>query len=105
MMPIFNHTPHIEKQTIEPIVASHATNIVPRANIGSLDTKMAPNPHEHVIQGLHVALGMVIPILTHLSIPIIYNYLPIRTITPCGQPDLIPWVSVPPKLHMPIYMP
>jgi hypothetical protein len=84
MMPVFNHTPHTKKQIVEHVVASHATNIVPRANYRSIGPQNDPTFHEHVIQGLHVALGMVLLILAHLSTPIIRNYIPIGTISPYG---------------------
>jgi hypothetical protein len=32
MMPVFDHTPHIEKQILELVIASHITSIVLGAN-------------------------------------------------------------------------
>jgi hypothetical protein len=90
MMPIFNHTPYSKKQIVELVVASHTTNIVPRTNYGSVKPQNGPTPHEHVVQGLHIALGVVLLVLTRFSTPVIKNYLPIKTISPCGQPDPIP---------------
>jgi hypothetical protein len=80
MMLIFDYTPHTEKQTDKPAVASHATNTMPRANYKYVGFQNDPTFHEHAIQGLHVALG----ILAHLFTPIIKNYLPIKTNSPYG---------------------
>jgi hypothetical protein len=96
-----HHTP----QTIELLVASHTTNTVFGANYESIEPQNGPTPHEHVIKGPHVAMGMVIPILTHLSTSIIKNYLPIRTISPCGQFDPAPLMSIPLELHLLVNMP
>ncbi len=105
MMPILDHTPYIEKQIIEHVVASHAINIVPKANCKFVKPQNGPTIHEHVIQSLRAILGMVLHVLAHLSTFVIRNYLPIRTISPCGQPNLAPWVLVPLKLHMFVDMP
>jgi hypothetical protein len=64
MKPIFDHTPHIKKQIVEHVVASRATNIVLGANYRFVKPQNDPTFHEHVIQGLHVAMGMVLPIFT-----------------------------------------
>jgi hypothetical protein len=67
MMPLFNHTPHTNKQIVEPIVASHATNIVFKANYRSVEPQNGLTPHEHIVQGLHAALGVaLLPIYPHL---------------------------------------
>jgi hypothetical protein len=105
MMHALDHTPHTKKQTAEPIVASHTTNIVLRTNYKFVKPQNGPTLHEHVVQGLHIIVGMVLPILTHLSTPIIKNYLPIKTISPYGQPNPTPWMSIPLKPHLPIDMP
>ncbi len=105
MMPILDHTPHIKKQIAKPIVASHATNIVLGANCRFARPQNGPTFHKHVIQGPHVALGMVLPMLTHLSTPVIRNYLPIGTISPCGQLDFTPWVLIPLEPHLHVDMP
>ncbi len=89
MMHVLNHTPHNEKQIAEPVVASHATNIMPRTNCRSIKPQNDPTPHEHAVQGPCVAMG-VIPIFAHLSTPIIMNYLPIGIVSPYGQPDPAP---------------
>jgi len=73
MKPIFDHTPHVKKQIVELVIAFHATNIVLGANYRSIKPQNGPIFHEHVIQGLHTALGMVLPIFAHLSTPIIKN--------------------------------
>jgi hypothetical protein len=78
---------------------------MPKTNYSSVKPQNDPTPHEHAVQGLHATLGVVLPILTHLSIPIVRNYLPIKIILPCGQPNLAPWVSIPPKPHMHVDMP
>jgi hypothetical protein len=104
MMPIFYHTPDIDKQIVIPIVASHATNIMLGANCRFVKPQNGPTFHEHVIQGLHATLGMVLPMLTHLSTLVIKNYLPIGIVSPCGQLDLTPWVLIPLELHLPIDM-
>jgi hypothetical protein len=100
MMPILNHTPHIEKQTIEPVVTSHATNIVLRVNYRSVKPQNGPTPHEHVVQSPHVALGMVIPVLAHLSTPVIKNYLIVGIVSPYGQLDFAFWVLIPLEPHL-----
>jgi hypothetical protein len=105
MILVFDHTPHTKKQTTKPAIASHATNIVRGTNCRSIGPQNGPIPQEHAIQGPHTALGMVLPILTHMSTPIIRNYLPIITNSPYGQPNPIPWVSIPLKPHMPTYVP
>jgi len=80
MMPILDHTPHTKKQTIEHVVASHTANTVLKTNYRSIEPQNGPTLHKHVIQGLHVALGVVLLALAHLSTPVIRNYLPIGTI-------------------------
>jgi hypothetical protein len=87
MMLVLNHTPHTKKQTIELVVASHTTNTMPRTNYRFVGPHSGPTPHEHVIQGPHAAMGMVLPILAHFSTPIIRNHLLIRIILPYGQPN------------------
>ncbi len=72
MMHVLDHTPHTEKQITEPVVASHATNIMPRVNCRSVEPQNGPTPHEHAVQGPCVAIS-VIPIFAHLSTPIIMN--------------------------------
>jgi hypothetical protein len=94
MMPILNQTPYIEKQIVEPILASHPTNIVPRANYSSIKPQNGLTLLEHVVQGPHDVLGAVVHVLAHLSTHIIKNYLPIGIILPYGQPNPIPWVSI-----------
>jgi len=69
MMFILDHTPHIEKQTAKLVVASHTTNNVPAANYRSVGPQSGPTPHEHVIQGPHATLGVVLPTFAHLSTP------------------------------------
>jgi hypothetical protein len=86
-MLVLNHTPHIEKQTTKLVVASHATNIMLGTNYRFVEPHNGPTFHEHVVQGPHIALGVVLPILAHLSTPIIKNYLFIEIILPCGQSD------------------
>ncbi len=76
-----------------------------RANCRSVGPQNGPTFHEHVVQGLHVALGMVLPILAHLSTHVIRNYLPIETILPHGQLDPTTWVSIPSKPHLLVDMP
>jgi hypothetical protein len=49
MMPILDHTPYTKKQIIEPIVASHATNIMPKTNYRFVGLQNGPTPYEHVI--------------------------------------------------------
>jgi hypothetical protein len=87
MMFVLNHIPHTEKQTTKPIVASHATNIIPKVNCKFIEPQNGPTPHEHTIQGLHNTMGVVLLVLAHMSIVIINNYLPIGIVSPCGQLD------------------
>jgi hypothetical protein len=105
MMLVLNHTPHIKKQIVKLVVASHTTNIVLGAICMCIKPQNGPIPQEHAIQGLHVILGMVLHVLTHLSTNIIWNYLPIKIVSPYGQFNFTPWVLIPPKLHMFIDMP
>jgi hypothetical protein len=105
MMPILNHTAHTKKQIPKSIVTSHATNIIPIVNYRFIKPQNGPILHEHAVQGPHIASGVVLPILAHLSTHVIKNYLPIGTISPYGQPDTIPWVSIPSKLHLLVNMP
>ncbi len=72
---------------------------MPRTNYRFVKPQNGPTPHEHVVQGPHIALGMVLPVRADLSTPVILNHVPIETILPCGQPNLIPWMSIPPKPH------
>jgi hypothetical protein len=104
-MLVLDHTPYFEKQIVEHVVASHATNTVPRANYRSVEPQSGPTPHEIVIRGPHVVLDMVLQVFTHLSTHVIRNYLPIKIVSPCGQPNPTPWVSIPPKLHLHVDMP
>jgi hypothetical protein len=76
MMPVFNHTPQIEKQTTEPIVAPHATNTMFGTNCRSIKPQNGPTFHEHVVQGLHTTLGLVLPVLADLSTFVVRNYFP-----------------------------
>ncbi len=93
MIPVLDHTPHIEKQTTELVVASHATNIVLGANYRSIGPQNGPTSLEHGVQGPHVVLGLVLHIFAHLSIPVISKCLPIGTVLPRGQYNAIPWQS------------
>jgi hypothetical protein len=104
-MHVFNHTPHIKKQIVKLVVAYHTTNILLRTIYRSIKPQNGPTFHEDVIWGLNVALGMVLDVFTHFSTHVIRNYLPIKIVSPCGQPDFAPWVSIPPKPHMLIDMP
>ncbi len=49
MTPTFNHTPHIDKQTTKPAIASLISNIVPKTNYKSIGPQNDPILHEHVI--------------------------------------------------------
>jgi len=100
MMHVLDHTPYTKKQVVEPIVASHTTTTMPRTNSRFIRPQNGPTPHEHVVQGPHVIMGVILHILTHLSTHVIRNYLPIGTVLPCGQFDLVPWVLIPSKLYM-----
>jgi hypothetical protein len=73
MKPILDHTPHVKKKIVELVIASHATNIVLGANCRSVKPQNGPILYEHVVQGLHAAIGMVLPIFAHLSTPVIKN--------------------------------
>jgi hypothetical protein len=72
--------------------------------IGLLGPQNGPIIHEHVVQGPHAILSVVLLVFAHLSTHVIRNYLPIKTILPCEQPDSAPWVSLPPKPHSPVDM-
>jgi hypothetical protein len=100
MMPILNLTPHTEKQTTKPIVASHTTNTMLKANCRSIGAQNDPTSHEHVVQNPHATLCVVLPVLTHLSTHVIRNYLLIRIVSLYGQLDPVPWLSIPPKPHL-----
>jgi hypothetical protein len=78
---------------------------MPRTNYRSVEPQNGTTPHEHAVQGPGVTLVMKLPIFAHFSTPIIMNYLLIEIIFPCGQPDLAPWVSIPPKSHRHVNMP
>jgi hypothetical protein len=80
MMPILNHTPHTKKQIPKPIITSHATNIILKVNYRFVKPQNGPIIHEHAVQGPHIALGVVLPILAHLSTLVIKKYLPIKII-------------------------
>jgi hypothetical protein len=54
MMRVLDHTPYTKKQIVEPIVTSHATNIMPRENGKSIRPPNGPTLNEHVVQGLHI---------------------------------------------------
>jgi hypothetical protein len=105
MMPIINHTPHTKKQTIELVIASHATSIVLGVNCRFVGPQNGPTFHEHAVQSPYVAMGVVLHVLAHLSKHVIRNYLPIKIVLPCGQPNPAPWVLIPLELHLPIDMP
>jgi hypothetical protein len=100
MIPIFDHTPHIEKQTIELVVASHTTTIMFGANCSSIGPQNDPISHEHVVQNPHTTMGVVLPVLAHLSTHVISNYIPIGIVSLYGQLYPAPWVSIPPKPHL-----
>jgi hypothetical protein len=105
MMHVFDHAPYTKKQIVEPIIASHTTNIMPTSNCRSVRPQNRPTPHEHVVQGPHAILGVILHTLTHLSTHVIKNYLPIKTFLPYGQFDPVPWVLIPLKLYMPVDTP
>ncbi len=56
MTPTFAHAPHINKQTIKPIITSLATNIVLGINYRFVKPQNGPTFHEHVGKGLHVVM-------------------------------------------------
>jgi len=105
MMPVINHTAHTKKQTTEFVIASHATSIVLGANYRFVGPQNGPSLHEHVVQSPYATLGVVLNVFTHLSTHVIRNYLPIKIVSPCRQPNPAPWVSIPLKPHLPIDMP
>ncbi len=96
---------HTKKQTIELVIASYATSIMLGTNCRFVEPQNGPILHEHAIQNLYVALGVVLHALAHLSTHVIRNYLPIKIVLPCGQPNPAPWVLIPLKLHLPVDMP
>jgi hypothetical protein len=61
MTPAFAHTPHIKKQTIEPIITSLATDIVLGINYRFVKPQNGPTFHEHVEKGLHVVMARHCP--------------------------------------------
>jgi hypothetical protein len=71
------HTPYIEKQIVELVVASLATNIVFGTNYMCIGSQNDPTPHEHVVQGFHILFGKVVLVFIHSSTPVLKNYLPI----------------------------
>jgi hypothetical protein len=73
--------------------------------IGALNPKMAQLFMSMSYKGPHVVTGMVLLALTHLSTHVTRNYLLIGTVSPCGQPNLAPWVLIQLEPHMPINMP
>jgi hypothetical protein len=68
---------NIDKQIVEPKVASLATNIVFKTSQRSIKPQNCPIPREHGAQGLHVFLGEAPPTLFHSSTPTKDNHLPI----------------------------
>jgi len=100
MIPIFDHTPHIEKQIAEPVVASPTTTIMLGVDCRSVGPQNDPTSHEHVVQNPHATLGIVLPVFTHLSTHVLRNYLPIAIVSFYGQLNPVPWVLIPPKPHL-----
>ncbi len=68
-----NHTPYTDKQIVELVVASFATNIMFRTNYKCVGPQHGPTTHKHVKQGLHVVLGSVLLIFIHFFTPIAWN--------------------------------
>jgi hypothetical protein len=88
MMHKFGHTPYIDKQIVEFVVASLTTNIVFGAIYVYIRSQNDLTPHEHVIQSLHIVLGKVLFVLVHLFTLVIRNCLPIQTAWPYAQHSL-----------------
>jgi hypothetical protein len=101
---IQSHTIH-PKKFVEPVVASHTTNIMPGANCRYVGPQNGSTPHEYAVQSPHVVLGVVLHVLTHLSTHVIKNYLLVETVSPYGQPNPARWVLIPLKLHLHVDMP
>jgi hypothetical protein len=57
----FKHTTYIEKQIIEPTIASSTTNILPRRSYKSIGPQNDPTFLEYVV------LGETLPRFIHLS--------------------------------------
>ncbi len=53
---------HTKKQIIKLVIASHATNIVPREKCRYVQPQNGPTPHEHATQGLQFVMGVTQPI-------------------------------------------
>ncbi len=53
---------HTKKQIIELVIASHATNIMPKEKCRFVGPQNGPTPHEHATQGLHFVMGVTQPI-------------------------------------------
>jgi len=100
MFPIFNHTPHIEKKTVEHIVTSQTTTIMLGADCRFVGPQNDPTSHEYVVQNPHATMGVVLLVFTHLSTHVLRNYLPIAIVSFYGQLDIVPWVLIPPKPHL-----
>ncbi len=89
-MPKFGHTPYIERQNVELVIASVITNIVFKINYKFVEPQNGPTSFEHTKQGLHVILGKLLSIFIHLSTLIIGNHLPIWIVWPYEQPSFTP---------------
>jgi hypothetical protein len=68
MTSTFHHTLDTKKQTIELVIAPHATNIVLREKCRYVRPQNGPTRHEHATQGLHLVMGVAQPIhlFTHV---------------------------------------
>jgi hypothetical protein len=62
------HTPYIEKQVVELVVASPAINTMFGANYKSYKPQNGPILHEHATQDCHVSWGEAPFTFVHLSI-------------------------------------
>jgi hypothetical protein len=63
----FGYTTCIEKQIIEPTIASSATNILPITSYKSIGSQNDPTSLEYVVLGLHIILGEALPRFVYLS--------------------------------------
>ncbi len=81
MTPTFGHTPHIDKQIIEPAIASFISNIVSKINYKSIGPQNGLILHEHVVQGFQDVLSKTnLSTLINPFTPIGGNYLPTQII-------------------------
>jgi hypothetical protein len=82
----FSHTTYIEKQIIEPTIASSTTNILARASYKSVGPQNDPTFLEYVVLSLHIILGEVVPRFVYVSIVVGGITFSLETFSPMHDP-------------------